>query len=122
MFNNDLTLAGTSTSKTYSLISIAGAKSTRTDATAPLGEPRSMVISHQAVSRTYGTADRHLVRLDDTVSGDSASKPDVLASWQLVIEAPREVATRDQIKDGLTRLISFLETAGVVDKILNNEP
>lgn len=122
MFNNDLTLAGTSTSKTYSLISMVNAKSIRNDATAPLGEPRQMTISHQPVTRSGGPADRHLVRLDDVISGDSANKSDVQASWQLVIEAPREVATRDQMKDGLTRLISFLETAGVVDKLLSSEP
>lgn len=122
MFNNDLTLAGTSTSKTYSLTSIANAKSIRLDATAPLGEPRSLVISHQVVKRNGGDVDAHLVRLDDTISGDSVGKSDVVASVRLIIEAPREVATAAQVKDVLARLVSFVGTSGYTDKLLNSEP
>lgn len=121
MFNTDITLAGTSASKTYSLISIQGAKALRRDATAPLGEPRSLTISHQEVSRSYGIADRHLIRLDETVSG-TAPNPDVVASVQLVIEVPRDTVTAAQVTDVKDRLVSFLNTAGYLTKILNNEP
>jgi hypothetical protein len=121
MFNNDITLAGTSTSKTYSLTSIQGAKALRFDATAPLGEPRSLTISHQEVTRSFGAADRHLVRLDETVSGTSPA-PDVKISVQLVIEVPRETATFAQVQDVVDRLEAFTGTAGYLTKLLNNEP
>jgi len=121
MFNNDITLAGTSTSKTYSLISVNGSKAIRTDATAPLGEPRVLTLSHQQVSRSYGTVDRHLVRLDETVSGTSPA-PDVQISVQLVIEVPRETATAAQVADVVDRLEAFTSTAGYLTKLLNNEP
>ncbi len=121
MYPTDITLMGTSTSKTYSLTSINGGKSLRNDATAPLGEPRMMTISHQAVSRASGTVDRHLVRLDETVSGVSPA-PDVQVSVQLVIEVPRETATAAQVKDVKDRLVAFLATSGYVDKLLNSEP
>ena len=121
MYPTDITLAGTSTSKTYSLISIQDRKALRADATAPLGEPRSLTLSHQAVTRSWGAADRHLVRLDETVSGASPA-PDVQISVQLVIEVPRETATAAQVKDVKDRLVSFLGTAGYVDKLLNSEP
>lgn len=121
MFNNDITLAGTSTSKTYSLVSIQGAKALRKDATAPLGEPRNLTISHQEVSRSYGTVDRHLIRLDDTISGVSPD-PDVVVSVQLVIEVPRATATAAQVQDVVDRLEAFTGTAGYITKLLNNEP
>lgn len=121
MYPNDITLAGTSTSKTYSLISVNGGKAIRNDATAPLGEPRSLTVSHQPVTRSAGAADRHLVRLDETVSGVSPA-PDVQVSVQLVIEVPRETATVAQVKDVIDRLKSFITTAGYIDKLLNNEP
>ena len=121
MYPNDITLAGTSTSKTYSLVSVQGRKAERQDATAPLGEPRGLVISHQPVTRSWGAADRHLVRLDETVSGVSPA-PDVQISVQLVIEVPRETATAAQVKDVKDRLVAFLGTAGYVDKLLNSEP
>jgi hypothetical protein len=121
MFNNDITLAGTSLSKTYSLISVSGSKSIRTDATAPLGEPRTLTVSHQQVSRSGVTADRHLIRIDHTISG-VAPAPDVVISAQLVIEVPRETATAAQVQDVVDLMESFTGTAGYITKILNNEP
>jgi hypothetical protein len=96
-------------------------KAIRNDATAPLGEPRSLTISHQPVTRSWGAADRHLVRLDDTISG-TAPALDVQISVQLVIEVPRETATAAQVKDTKDRLVAFLATAGYVDRLLNSEP
>jgi hypothetical protein len=121
MFNNDITLAGTSSSKTYSLVSVNGGKSIRKDATATLGEPSSLTISHQEVTRPGGIADRHLVRLDKTFAGTSP-QPDVVVSVQLVIEAPREVVVSADIQDLVDQLEAFTGTAGYVGKILNSEP
>jgi len=121
MFANDISLMGTSASKTYSLLSIAGGKSIRGDATAPLGEPRTLTFSHQVASRSFGSVDRHLVRFDETIAG-VAPAVDVAASVQLVIEVPRETATAAQIKDVLARLVTFLGVSANIDKLLNNEP
>jgi hypothetical protein len=121
MFALDIALAGTSTTKTYSLTSVDQGNSIRLDAAAALGEPNTLVIKHQVVKRTDYDADRHLVRLDHTFPGTSPD-PDVVASVQLVIEAPRKVATAANVKDLVTRLIAFLNAAGYQDKLLNNEP
>jgi len=121
MYPTDITLAGTSTSKTYSLISIEGRKALRSDATAALDAPRGLTISHQVTTVSGVLVDRHLVRLDESIAG-TAPAPDVTASVQLVIAAPRETITVAQIKDVLARLVSFIGTAGYTDKLLNNEP
>jgi len=121
MFTNDIALAGTSTTKTYSLTSIVNGKSIRKDATAPLGEPSLLTISHQEVSRSGGTADRHLVRIDKTYPG-TLPNPDVTCSVQLVIEVPREDVTAANVQDLVDQLESFLGTAGYVTKVLNSEP
>jgi len=121
MFATDITLVGTSGSKTYSLQSITGGRSTRSDATAPLGEPRVLVISHQPANRSYGTVDRHLVRFDETISG-VAPASDVVVNVNLTVEVPRETATATQVKDVLSRLTAFLGVGANVDKLLNNEP
>jgi hypothetical protein len=112
---------GTSVSKTYSLTSITNGKSVRADATAPLGEPRTLVISHQSTSRSFGTVDRHLVGFDETVSG-TAPNPDVVTKVQLVIEVPRETITAAQVKDVIARLVTFLGVGANIDKLLNSEP
>lgn len=121
MYPTDITLAGTSTSKTYSLISIEGRKAIRSDATATSDAPRGLVISHQPTTVQGVTVDRHLIRLDDTIAGVSPA-PDVTVSWQLVGVVPRETSTVAQVKDVLARLVSMIGTAGYIDKLLNNEP
>jgi hypothetical protein len=121
MFATDVTLAGTSVSRTYSLTSIANGKSIRADATAASGQPRTFVISH-APSVTSGvTVDRHLVRFDDTIAGVSPA-PDATPTVQLVIGMPRVTATVAQVKDIIDRLKAFLAVGANIDKLLNNEP
>jgi hypothetical protein len=122
MFNNDIALAGTSVSNTFSLQSVVGGKSIRSDATAALGEPRYLTISHQAVSRPWGTADRHLIRLDRSFPGEFTTDPTLQASVQLVIEAPRTVVTAAEIQNLIDQMEAFTGTSGYVAKILNSEP
>jgi hypothetical protein len=125
MFATDITLAGTSTSKTYSLVSIVEGKALRKDATAEAQAPRTMVISHQSVKRNGYTADRHLVRLDDSFNvpvGTGTDSIDVLGSVQIVIEMPRTYVTAAQIKDVLDRMLTLLGSSTNVDKLLNSEP
>jgi hypothetical protein len=121
MFNNDIALAGTSVTDTFSLQSITGGKSIRADAAAPVGVPRTLTISHQPVERSGGTADRHLVRIDRTFAGVSP-QPDVVASVQLVIEVPRDVVVAADIQNLVDQMEAFTGAAGYVGKIINNEP
>lgn len=120
MFTNDLTLAGTSTSKTYSLISVADQKSVRRDSTTTLGNPREMVISHQTAKGPNGEAvDRHMVRLDLTKTSSLGQAH--TGSAYVVLVAPRAEITEGEILDMVDQLKAFL-TAGNVDKVLNGEP
>jgi hypothetical protein len=100
---------------------VNGGKAIRSDATATIGEPRILTISHQKADRSFGVVDRHLVRFDETISGTSP-QPDVNVTVQLVIEMPRDVATLAQVTDVKDRLVSFLNTSGYLAKVLNNEP
>lgn len=120
-FNNDITLAGTSTSYTYSIQSWSGGNSVRTDASATLGEPRTLTIKHQQTTRAGVIVDRHLIRLDHVKPGVSPD-PDVTPSVQLVIEAPRKTAVAADIQDLVTRMTNFIGTAGYLTKVLANEP
>jgi len=122
MFSNDITLAGdASSSTTYALRGVVDGKSIRGDASAPLGQPKNLTISHSVVNKAGGvTADRHLVRLDRTVSngnGESAT-----ASVYAVIESPRSIVAKSDQYDLITQLNSFLGVVGNRDKLFNNEP
>jgi len=121
MFPTDITLAGTSTSKTYSLISIEARKSLRSNPSAALDAPQLLTVSHQEVTRTGYVADRHLIKLDLSVAGVSPA-PNVKGTVALTIEAPRVTMTTAQIKDIKDQLVAFIATAGYVDKVLNGEP
>lgn len=121
MFNNDITLNGTSTPKVYSLTSVIGGKSVRADATQAPGLPRLLTIGHQAVNRSGYVADRHLVRLDLTQAGVSPDT-DVQVSVQLVIEMPRRVTTAADVQDIVDQLEAFTGAAGYIAKVLNSEP
>ena len=123
-FATDITLTGdAASSQVYSLISTNDNKSIRRDAARALGQPRSMLISHETNGKGMTAVDRHLVRLnlveEDTGSDDLAT---VSSSIYCVIEAPRRIVTVAMMKDMLTQLIGFLSTEANVDKILNSEP
>jgi hypothetical protein len=81
-----------------------------------------LTISHQEVTRSYGKADRHLVRLDRDFEAAMAGDPNVQASVQLVIEVPRNDVTVAQIQSLVDQMEAFTGTAGYLGKILNNEP
>jgi hypothetical protein len=122
MFNNDIALAGTSVTDTFSLQSVVGGKSIRSDATATPGINRYLTISHQSVSRAWGAADRHLIRLDRAFSPAEEGDAVVQASVQLVIEVPRKDVSAAQIQNLVDQMEAFTGTSGYVAKILNSEP
>lgn len=115
---NDLTPAAF----TYSQISLEGGKSIRTDAARGLGEPRSLVISHQTSGSGLSAVDRHLVRLQDTQEDTGADSIAVLSgSAYIVIEKPRRIITDADITSMVEQLVDFLTPANLT-KILNGEP
>jgi hypothetical protein len=123
MFATDITLTRTSGSKTYSLQSITGGRSVRSDAAAPLGQPNTLTISHQVAQQSGIVVDRHLARFDDSTAGTIAGSTVVTnPSVQLVLSCPRQVTTVAQMKDALSALTAFLAVGANVDKLLNNEP
>lgn len=122
MFNNDITLAGTSTSVTYSLRSVNGGKSIRADSAAAPGEPRLMTISHQEVTRPSGIVDRHLFRLDHHTPSSTLSGVNNVTSLQVVLEVPRTDIVLADVQDLVDRLEAFTGTAGNLAKLINNEP
>lgn len=120
MFANDITLDGTSTSKTYSLIGVADSKSVRRDASTTLGSPRELVISHQlAKGPNAEDVDRHMVRID--YSKVSTLGKRYTASAYVVLVAPREEVTEAECLDLVDQLKDFLDATNV-GKILNGEP
>lgn len=123
MFNNDIALAGTSVTDTFSLQSVVGGKSIRSDATRAPGVPKLLTISHQVVTRSGYVADRHLIRIDETFEASSPeTQTNVNASMQLVIEVPRREVVAANIQNLVDQLEAFTGTAGYVAKILNSEP
>jgi hypothetical protein len=121
MFTLDITLAGDSSStRTYSLTSVAEGNSFRANPAAPLNAPETLSIKHQQSSRGGIALDRHLARLDLTKI-NSAGTP-VQASLYVTIEVPRDSAiTATMIKDMRTQMQNFWVDANVA-KLLNAEP
>jgi hypothetical protein len=121
MFTTDITLAGDSSStRTYSLTSISGGSAVRANASVAAGEAEVMTISHGLKSKSPGSPERHLVRLDLTKVNATTGIP-ATGSVYLVIEEPVATITPAQLQDMCTQLKNFL-TAGNITKLFNGEP
>jgi hypothetical protein len=120
MFANDVALAGTSVTTTYSLISVSGGNSVRKDATVALDSPKSLLIKHEAITKGTLHSDRHLVRLERTAPQAGTLLP-VTGSVHVVIDAPRDTITSAHILDMIDQLKTFL-VAGNWTKLSNSEP
>lgn len=121
MFNTDLVLTGVGgVPTTYSLTSIVDGKSVRANSAATLGEPNTLTISHGPRNGSPDSPQRHLVRLDLTDSNADGKK--ATGTAYLVIESPMAIVTAAQIKDLVVQLINFINGAGNLDRVLNNEP
>jgi hypothetical protein len=120
MFATQLTVAGTSVSQVYDLISINGGNSERRDATAALDAPERLIIKHEPVSKGTLKSDRHLVRFEATLPQAVTALP-VTGSVHIVIDAPRDTVSAAKILDLVDQVRNFL-TAGNLTKLLNNEP
>jgi len=119
----DQTLAGdSSSSRTYALTSIVDGSSIRQNASAPVGLPEQLLISHQESTRNGVPLDRHLIRLNLAKSGNEHAGVKLIASVYVTIEVPRDTAvTVAMIRDMRTQLQNFWTNANL-DKVLNGEP
>lgn len=116
--------------ETYELQSIAGSKAIRSVGGRDPGEPRSLTISHQRVTRGKTTtgailyANRHLIRVDS--SEVDASGQARTMSAQLVLEVPEGDAQfgATYVKDMFVHIYYMLSNTSWANltRILNNEP
>jgi hypothetical protein len=129
MFDEDIALNGDSSttpatsegSKTYSLVSLSNTGSRRSVSALANTNPQTLVISHQESNKGGVKRRRSLVRIDASV--DDESKGSVPYASYLVVDAPIGTdVTTDNIKAALGRLLAFVQTSGVPEKILNGEP
>lgn len=132
MFNTDISLnpttfGGTNAAKVYSLVLPLGTDTSlrRVSATSAT-TPETLKIAHQSSSSKNEVGvlqySQHLIRLDESFT-DPIKGSGQLSAW-LVLRNPigTTVITSQKILDILGRLLAFEQTAGNLDKILNNEP
>jgi hypothetical protein len=123
MFDSNLTVNDGSVDRVYNLRSIVDGKSIRADASATLGEPRLLTISHgKRNPKDPESPDRHLVRVD-LVDHDADGKPHT-ASAYIVLENPvNGLFSTAVMKNLFTTVYNTIHPGGAsFDRFLNNEP
>lgn len=119
MFAPDITLVTTSNvSRTYSQTSLVGGTSIRVDSTAALDTPRVLTISHAKKGSGVTVADRHLVKLENTVIPSAVP---LKASVYVVMDIPRTGFDGVAVQDLVDQLVDFLSPTNIT-KLLHNEP
>lgn len=125
MLATALTLVGNASTLTYSLISIVDGKAIRADATAPIGSPRTLTVSHgNRNPKDPKSPLRHLVRLDWTKQNTVTGADEVLSQY-VVLEHPLSSTFSDvEIEDMKNQLINFLagNSGAVFNQFQNSEP
>lgn len=132
MFNTDISLnptsfGGTNAAKVYSLVlPLSTDSSLRRVSSTSATTPETLKIAHQQSSSKNEVGvlqyNQHLIRLDQSFT-DTIKGTGQLSAW-LVIRNPigTTAITSQMIIDLVGRLFAFEQTAGNLDKILNNEP
>jgi len=125
MIATSLALVGSTSTLTYSLISIVDGKSIRSDATAPLGAPRTLTVSHgKRNPKDSKSPDRHMVRLDWTKQNTVTGADESLSAY-FVLENPiSSTFTDTEVEDMKNQLINFLagSSGAVFNQFQNSEP
>lgn len=118
---NPTSFGGANVAKSFDLVSINANRSVSSVAAESTTTPHTLTVSHQSTGTGLIT-DRHLVRIDKKFT-DAVLGPVILSAY-MVVSVPRgtSAVTLQEIKDIVGRLIAFEQTAGALDKILNNEP
>lgn len=136
MLTNDLVVTdnGTGTkpgalgAKTYSLLSVAEAKSVRRIAATALSTPQTMTISHELKGKNWAARARSLVRADiQNIGVDLASVGNIVpsAAVYLVIDRPVNTGgtlTATDVKNLVGAVLDVIMASGQLDKLLNMEP
>jgi len=130
MFAPNVTVTVDAVPYNYGLISIKDALSQRSNASAAIGEPDYLSISHQTKGKGSAAVDRHLVRLDTTFAEENAdgSITNATATAYVVLVVPHSVVTIENIQLAYDKLAQFLsdtengasETNFV--RVINGEP
>lgn len=128
MFSNDLTLSadegltgGTDADKVFVFRNLDGGNSERVDNSLPPATPRTLKISHETSKSTGVIVDRHLVRIDQTIAGDS-SNPVSSGYCYVVIGVPRTTTwTSQHTKDVVGLALDVFNVTDVVTKLANGE-
>jgi hypothetical protein len=121
MLATALTLTGATVNSTYGLRSITDGKSIRSDATAPLGSPHTVTVSHSLRNaKDPESALRHLFRLDWTGHNSVTGLPEV-ASMYIVVELPQSTTFSSADLTNMQAQL-FNGVAGNWSAFLNSEP
>jgi len=119
-----LTLNGVNVNTTYSLTSIVDGKAIRKDATAILGSPRTLTVSHSKRNpKDPESPDRHLVRLDWT-KPDSSGVAESISAY-FVLETPVSATfTSGDVDNVCTQITQFLlgNSGSTFTQFKNSEP
>lgn len=84
--------------------------------------PEVMRISHQEVESAGLTIDRHLMRLDNTVTDTDLGKVTYSCYLNLIVPRGTTEITDQMILDIVGRVVDFTQNAGSLAKFLNSEP
>lgn len=130
MFNQNVAIVVKEVTYNYGLTSIVNGKSLRNNASASIGAPDSLTISHETKGKGASAVDRHLIRLDTTyeTSDATGNKSQATATAYVVLVAPHSVVTQDNMKLAYDKIVAFLgatETGASSNnftRILNSEP
>lgn len=121
MLTNDIVLAGNSTTRTYSLVSVVDGNSVRRNSAAPLDQPEALTIRNSESIKGGRSVKRHLIRLDLRKLNSVTQAPVDMAAYT-VLEVPTDpAATAVIVKDMVKQLQTLLDSS-TIDKILNGEP
>jgi hypothetical protein len=119
---NPTTYGGANVAKSFDLVDLQDNRTLSSVAAESTTTPHTLTVSHQSVKSGLTTAQRHVHRLDKTFTDPILGKQTL--SCYMVLQVPNgtTVVTLQEIKDIVGRTIAFEQTAGALDKILNNEP
>jgi len=124
MIATALTLNGVNVNSTYSLTSIVDGKAIRKDATAALGSPKVLTVSHSKRNpKDLESPDRHLVRIDWTKPNSLGVAETVSAYF--VVEIPSSATfTSSDVDNVCTQITQFLlgNSGTTFTQFKNGEP
>jgi hypothetical protein len=119
---NPTGFGGANVAKSFALIDLQDSRALSRVAATATTTPETLTVSHQQIGSGLKLSNRHLIRLDKTMTDTVAGQ--VVLSAYMVLQVPQgtTVVTSQEILDIVGRLVAFEQTVGALDKILNSEP